>query len=159
MKLTLSFNFACFWSSDTSSHNLGVMWRGNQKKKSTGNFFSLDLPNGEACPGLVMILDFHLVSVPSSDMVITRGLLFTRMFVASTPRPVRQLNILWISPEIFAIPNDPGPGCSSPGTHPFNYVYFHGNHWLKTSSKIFSPQPWILHSIFHQKIFVKKWRW
>ena len=27
-----------------SSHNLGVMWRGNQKRKSGGNFFSLDLP-------------------------------------------------------------------------------------------------------------------
>ena len=48
-KETLSFNFACFWSSNTSSHYLGVMWRGNQKRKSGGNFFSLDLPNGQAC--------------------------------------------------------------------------------------------------------------
>ena len=37
-KITLSFNFACFWSSNTSSHNLGVMWRRNQKKKSASNF-------------------------------------------------------------------------------------------------------------------------
>ena len=35
-KMTLSFNFACFWSSNTSSHNLGVMWRWNQKRKSFG---------------------------------------------------------------------------------------------------------------------------
>ena len=47
--MTLSFNFACFWSSNASSHNLGVIWRWNQKRKSAGNFFSLDLPNGQAC--------------------------------------------------------------------------------------------------------------
>ena len=46
--MTLSFNFACFWSSNTSSHNLGVMWRRNQKRKSAGHFFSLDLPNEQA---------------------------------------------------------------------------------------------------------------
>ena len=49
-KMTLSFNFACFWSSNTSSHNLGVMWRRNQKRKSGRHFFSLDLPNGQAGP-------------------------------------------------------------------------------------------------------------
>ena len=49
-KMTLSFNFACFWSFNTSSHNLGVIWRWNQKRKSAGNFFSLDLPNGQAKP-------------------------------------------------------------------------------------------------------------
>ena len=43
--MTLSFNFAC---SNTSSHNLGVMWRRNQKRKSARHFFSLDLPNGQA---------------------------------------------------------------------------------------------------------------
>ena len=26
------------------------MWRRNQKRKSAGNFFSLDLPKGQACP-------------------------------------------------------------------------------------------------------------
>ena len=45
-KMTLSFNFAFFLSSIPSSNNLGVMWRRNQKRKSAGNFFSLDLPNG-----------------------------------------------------------------------------------------------------------------
>ena len=46
--MTLSFNFACFWSSNTSSYNLGVMWRWNQMRKSGGHFFPLDLPNGQA---------------------------------------------------------------------------------------------------------------
>ena len=38
-----------------------------------------------------MILDFHLVSVPSGDIGMTRGPLFTRMFVTSTPRPVNEV--------------------------------------------------------------------
>ena len=32
-----------------SSLNPGVMWRRNQKIKSAGHFFSLDLANGQAC--------------------------------------------------------------------------------------------------------------
>ena len=42
-KMTLSSNFACCWTSDTSSHNQGVMWRYSQKRKTAGNFFWLSL--------------------------------------------------------------------------------------------------------------------
>ena len=38
----------------------------------------------------------------SGDIGMTRGPLFTRMFVTSTPGPMRRLNILWIALEIFA---------------------------------------------------------
>ena len=48
VNVCMSQNFACFLTSNTSFHNLGVMWKKNQKIKSAGNFFWLSLPNGEA---------------------------------------------------------------------------------------------------------------
>ena len=95
-------------------------------------------------PGLVMILDFHLVSVPSGDMVITRGPLFTRMFVTSTPRPVNEAIEYFVdSPgNIRRFPMTRAKAALLPALtrNPFNYVYFHGKDWLQTSSAIFRPQ-------------------
>ena len=96
----------------------------------------------------------------SGDIGMTRGPLFTRMFVTSTPRPVNEAIEYFVdSPgNIRRFPMTRAKAALLPALtrNPFNYVYFHGKDWLQTSSAIFRPQPGILHSIFHQKILVKK---